>query len=246
MKTLKFSLVLLVLSLGNAALAQKTAQPAAPAIPKHLAVAENLVANLNLANTNYEHGTPTVKFTVPVESHTDCSGFIDALLEHTYGFDSDTLKKWLDSSRPTARRYHDAIENAKGFKQIAHVQDILPGDILAVKYLKKSDNTGHVMLVADRPLQIQSQAPLMSGTLQWQVTVIDSSESGHGPTDTRHKQGPDGKDHDGLGKGVFRIYTDAQGSVVGFTWSTFANSKIRTPDDENLVIGRLELDDIAK
>ncbi len=110
--------------------------PSAPAIPKHLAVAESLVANLSLANTNYEHGTPTVKFTAPVESHTDCSGFIDALLEHSYGFDKDILRKWLGSGRPTARRYHDAVEDQKGFKLIGHIQDVLPGDILAVKYLK--------------------------------------------------------------------------------------------------------------
>ncbi len=102
------------------------------------------------------------------------------------------------------------------------------------------------MLVADRPKQIQSQPPLVPGTQQWQVTVIDSSESGHGPTDTRYKKGSDGKDHDGVGQGIFRVYTDNQGGVAGFAWSTVAASKFRAPDDENLVIGRLQLDEISK
>jgi hypothetical protein len=73
-------------------------------------LAEFLVANVDLSNTNYEHGAGTVKFTAPCESHTDCSGFIDALLNQSYGIDKDQFKKWLGSNRPTAHRYNYAIE----------------------------------------------------------------------------------------------------------------------------------------
>src|SRR5262249_43286345 len=77
------------------------------------------------------------------------------------------------------------------------------------------------------------------GTLQWELAIIDSSESGHGPTDTRHANGPNGKDHDGVGEGILRLYTDPAGTVVGFAWSTLSASKFKSPDDEHLVIGRL-------
>ena len=71
------------------------------------------------------------------------------------------------------------------------------------------------------------------------MTVIDSSESGHGPTDTRHKRGADGRDHDGLGRGVFRLYGDARGEVAGFAWSTAKVSRFIAPADEHVVLGRL-------
>jgi hypothetical protein len=208
--------------------------------PKHLALAQTLVANLDLANTSYGHGEPGVSFAAPYQSHADCSGFIDSLLQTSYGYTKVQFKKWFDSSRPSAKRYHDAIVDQKGFTQVQRVQDMLPGDLLAVKYLKRTDNTGHVMLAADRPVKIQPKEPIVPGTQQWAVSVIDSSESGHGPTDTRHARGSDGKDHDGVGEGVFRIYTNGDGQVAGFAWSTVSASKFQDPIDEHLVIGRLQ------
>ncbi|MFT3880967.1 MAG: hypothetical protein QM703_15055 [Gemmatales bacterium] len=69
--------------------------------------------------------------------------------------------------------------------------------------------------------------------------MIDSSQSGHGNTDTRHHKGKDGKDHDGLGQGVLRLYTDKQGHVAGFSWSTLGASKFIEPAEEQVAIGRL-------
>jgi hypothetical protein len=236
-----------IFAIAGVAFAQQSLAPRQSATaPKHLALAESLVANLDISNTNYEHGAGTVKFTAPCESHTDCSGFIDALLKQTYGFDKDQFKKWLGANRPTAHQYHDAIEGEKGFQHIEHIQDARPGDILAVKYLKRTDNTGHVMLVDRLPQKIQPLAPVVPGTQQWEVAVIDSSESGHGDTDTRYKKGANGKDHDGLGEGILRLYTDSAGSIAGFAWSPLKASKFKEPADEHLVIGRLRPDSVPK
>jgi hypothetical protein len=221
-------------------------QPSSPASgsaePKHLAVAKELVAHLDLSNTDYAHGVPKVSFASPYESHADCSGFADALLTFSYDLDKKSLRKIFGSGRPTAARYYDAVENQSGFTQIKHVQDALPGDFLAIKYLTRKDNTGHVMLVAARPEQLaQGTKPVKPGTSQWRVTVIDSSESGHGPSDTRHAHGANGKDHDGLGEGVFRVYADAAGDPVGFAWSTVGASKFKAPEEEELLIGRFKV-----
>ncbi len=241
MKTVQLTMTVLLLTLSPfVQVPDASAQLGANAEPKHLATAQGLVAHLDLSNTDYEHGAGTVKFTSPYVSRTDCSGFADALLKYCYGYDTDQFRTMFGSGRPTARRYHDAIEQQHGFQLIEHVPDVLPGDFLAVKYMNRTDNTGHVMLVAGRPVKIAAKAPSVPGTVQWEVAVIDSSESGHGPTDTRHKKGPDGKDHDGLGAGVFRIYTDSQGKIAGFAWSTLAASKFIEPKDEDLVIGRLK------
>ena len=243
MKNIQLMLFVLFLAISQSARGQFAgAQQNKATEPKHLATARWLVAHLDLHNTGYEHGAGTVKFTSPCISRTDCSGFADALLTHCYGYDADQFRQWFGSGRPTARRYHDAIEQQRGFTRIKHVRDVLPGDFLAVKYLTRNDNTGHVMLAADRPAKILPMAPLVPGTEQWKVVVIDSSQSGHGPTDTRHKKGADGKDHDGLGEGVLRVYTNSRGSIVGFAWSTLAASKYKDPNDEDLVIGRLQIE----
>jgi hypothetical protein len=208
-------------------------------VPRHLVEAEHLVDGLSLSETNYEHGEPSVSWSSPKASHTDCSGFFDALLMHTYHYTPDEFKLWFDSHRPSARRYHDAIIEQRGFTQIHHINHLRPGDILAVKYMNRTDNTGHVMLVDGFPKRRKATEPFVDGTEQWEVEIIDSSKTGHGTGDTRHKMGPEGKDHDGLGRGVLRLYTTADGKVAGFAWSTMKVSKFKTPDDEDLVMGRL-------
>lgn len=207
--------------------------------PKHLAEAAALVHHLALHNTSYRSGEALVTWRGAYQSHADCSGFLDALLLHCYDYSREDFKRWFDSHRPSARRYHDAIVEQRGFRQVRRLADVQPGDILAVKYFHRTDNTGHVMLVAEPPRRIASAPPVLAGTDQWEVPVIDSSRSGHGPTDTRHHRGPDGKDHDGLGRGVLRIYGNPRGQVVGFSWSSASVSKFISPEDEHLVIGRL-------
>jgi hypothetical protein len=208
--------------------------------PRHLTDARKLVQSLDLRHTSYDHGKADIQWSGVCESHADCSGFLDALLTHSYGYNEEQFKKWFDSHRPSARRYHDAIVDQHGFTEIKELSHVRPGDILAVKYLKRKDNTGHIMVVAGTPRQVQPKRPLVEGTAQWEVVIIDSSESGHGNTDTRHHKGPGGKDHQGLGEGVLRVYTDRQEHVVGFTWSALEKSEFKGADDEHLVAGRLK------
>jgi hypothetical protein len=220
-------------------LASSAASQASNEAPRHLAVAVDLVNRIALDHTSYAHGEPAVTWDAPPRSDADCSGFVDELLKHTYGYTAADFKKWFDSHRPSAKRYHDAIVEGAGFTAIARLGDVRPGDFLAVKYLRRTDNTGHIMLVEAMPQRMAAKKPLVAGTEQWEVPVIDSSMTGHGVTDTRHKQGASGRDHDGLGRGVLRVYTDAAGAIVGFAWSTEAVSKFEEPDSEHLVAGRL-------
>ena len=212
----------------------------AEAPPTHLGTATRLVAGLELSSTSYAHGQGSVTFDGKVASHTDCSGLIDHLFAHDYGYDAEVYKRWLGSRRPTAARYHAAIVAGSGFRRIDTVEAIRPGDLLAIKYLVRTDNTGHIMIAAGAPQRIDSRPPIVDGTTQYTVEVIDSSQTGHGPTDTRYKGGAGGKDHDGLGRGVFRLYVGDGGKIAGFSWSTFKGSEFKTPDAEHLVVGRLE------
>jgi hypothetical protein len=205
----------------------------------HVSAALSLVDHLDLANTDYEHGQGSVTWTGTVASHTDCSGFIDHLLMHGDGLTQEDFKRWFGTKRPTAERYHDAIVESRGFAALARVQDLRPGDLIAIKYFTRHDNTGHIMLVVEAPERMNATPPYVDGTTQWSVAVVDSSESGHGTTDTRHKRGAGGRDHDGLGRGIFRLYADSLGVVKGFAWSTSKASRFVAPEDEHLVLGRL-------
>ena len=81
--------------------------------------------------------------------------------------------------------------------------------------------------------------PIQPGTRQWEITVIDSSKRGHGPTDTRHN--PDGTFCRGVGKGILRLYTDEDGTLVGYSWSTLKVSKFEPVSEHPMIVARLKV-----
>lgn len=214
----------------------------AETVPPLLAAAEELLQQVKPENMTYKHQEPQVMWSTdpakPAHCHTDCSGLLIALYEHCYpkAYGPEAFKRWLDSRRPTARRFYDAIAAEKGFKLIEKISEAKPGDILAAKYQSGEENTGHTMLVAEAPKKMTAKEPLVDGTEQWEVTVLDQTKSGHGPKDTRRME--DGKFRGGLGKGVFRVYVKPDGTTAGYTWSTFNNSKYYGGEDRVLAIGR--------
>ena len=229
--------VVFLLPLLSVANAQRQSQK------NHLDWARLLVRELRPEDTSYQHKHDYVKWkgqdgATAYESHTDCSGFLTALFAQAYGFTPDHFAEWLGTRRPLAVNYHDAIERQRGFTQIRRVDSIRPGDIIAIKYPPDAENSGHILLVAESPERRRSSQPQIDGTEQWEVSVIDSSRSGHGKTDTRHRD--DGTFGSGVGQGVFRIYADSGGRIAGYTWSTFANSEYYDQSSRNLLIGRLD------
>jgi hypothetical protein len=209
----------------------------------HLAAARDLVSRVDLDHTHYEHGQGTVTWSGPPSSYTDCSGFVDHLLMHAYGYSADDFKRWFGSRRPSAKRYYEAVVEQTGFTRLACVTDLRPGDFIVITYLKRTDNTGHIMLVDRVPeRETTRRETTRFGDPHgdaWLVRVIDSSESGHGPMDSRHKRGLNGRDHDGLGQGVLKLYADPQGHITGFSWSALSSSRFIGPDEEPVAFGRL-------
>src|SRR5262249_13017070 len=133
------------------------------------------------------------------------------------------LVGWLGSSSPTAADFFAAITSGTGFAVVRTVQTIQPGDIIALKYAPGSHPTGHVMLVDGTPQHVAATAPRISGTEQWTVPVIDSSNSGHGPGDSRADSS--GRFRTGVGRGTLRLFVAADGTVAGYSWSTLAASR---------------------
>jgi hypothetical protein len=211
--------------------------------PSHLKAARVLVKEVKPKNNSYRHRDNVVTWKGSAganfyQCHTDCSGLINALLKHSYRYKDRDLAKWLGVSRPRAEDYYRVINRGRGFVKVANLKDVRPGDILAVKYPPGAENTGHTMLVAAPPRLHRASKPLVNGTEQWEVEVIDSSRSGHGPTDTRRTEG--GKSRQGIGHGVLRIYTHRSGAVAGYTWSVGGGSRFYAQKERSLVIGRLD------
>ncbi len=231
-------LVMLVLAFSVAGFAQKAGKQTP------LDLARILVRELQPENTSYQHKQGYIKWKGEdgadvYESRVDCSGLLNNLLERSYGLTADDFKNWLGKRRPYAEDYYEAIFGQSKFRSITSIGDVRPGDIIAIRYPPgTNENTGHIMIIAEAPISRKSSKPEVGGTVQWEVSVIDSSESGHGKIDTRHR--PDGTFGDGVGQGVFRIYTKPNGEIVGYSWSTFANSDYYDLETRHLVIGRLK------
>jgi hypothetical protein len=210
--------------------------------PKHLTDARALVKNLARENTKYEHTKyEKLVWEGDVVAYCDCSGLLNNLLMHSYGYTKGDLKTWFGAERPKAEHYHDLIADpkGKGITRIVQFKDAQPGDLLAVKYaeLKPDKTTGHIMLVDGAPTEMEPARPEVKGAVkQWRVPIIDSSQSGHGHTDTRYEKGVK---HGGVGKGLLRVYTNAAGEVVAYTWSPESTTTVYDQEHHHMVIGRL-------
>jgi hypothetical protein len=230
-----------------AALSLLMTLPLAPAFaqgtPAHLAWGQKLVAEALPQNNAYGSSPSYIHFKgidgyAVTENRTVCATFVTALYQRAYGWNGTTFQTWMGSTSPNAALYHDTIAAGTGFWVVSKVTDILPGDVIAVKYPAGSDSSGHAMLAETVPVVRTASSPLVNGTTQYEVTVLDSSESGHGPTDTRlHSNGTWGN---GAGRGVLRLYADSQGLITGYTWSTYSNSAYYAQNVRNLVVGRLK------
>jgi hypothetical protein len=206
----------------------------------HLGVARLLVQDLQHEALVNEYGSrPTyLRWNHPTrEARTVCATFIAHLFEHSYGWKAADIQLWLGANGADASEWHRAIVRENGFRRLRKIGDVHPGDLLAIKYNDDSKDTGHIMVVDQEPEHIAASAPLEPGTEQYGVVVIDSSASGHGPTDTRHR--PDGSFTGGIGRGTFRLYADRDGRIVGYAWSETPKSEFYQSPTRDLVVGRL-------
>lgn len=212
----------------------------------HLLWAEDLVENIEPALNTYGSDPSYVTWAgvggAAVYANRSVSAtFVTIILKQTYGLTDADFLAWFGSRSPNATRYHDVIAAKDGFHVVDNAFAIRAGDILAIRYSDSTSVSGHVAIARGRAIQREPSAPLVTGTLQFEIPVVDSSSSGHGPTDTRRL--PGGEWQPGAGFGVMRLYTDPGGAIVGYSWSTYATSTYyRQSASRHLVIGRLMLD----
>ena len=197
-------------------------------IPKYLALARELVENTKPEDNRYVLGSQLISFPGDLSSsiysvRADCSGFLLAILERAkyptksrMEFLPDTRRR---RTRPAAEDFVYSIEMEKGFKRIRDARNARPGDLLAHAMLNVEDQTqtgttGHVFLIDGYPKLIESRAPLVAGTQQFAISIIDSNEEHVGADDTRLANPSD--KIKGLGRGTIRLYVDANGDLAGW------------------------------
>lgn len=140
----------------------------------------------------------------------DCSAMVTWVLER----DAPRARKAVNKKRPVAVSYYRTIKAApkkrarNGWRRLAHIEDVRPGDIFAWKRPPDfpSKNTGHVGFVVETPRPV----PGLPGNY-W-VRIADASSYVHGG-DTRREEGPGG-----FGIGTILFTTDGEGRGTGYGW----------------------------
>lgn len=239
-RTLFHALPAVIVS-GLSLLAPSPAMGEEAKVPNHFLWAADIVTHI--APENNEYGSPSYVLWAYVDGQLEyknrslCTTFVTQVLKQAYGITNADLSLWFGSTSPNVARYHSTIVNEIGFDRVETVDDIKEGDILVIKYPEGSGSTGHVALAAGAATFRSAIYPVIAGTYQYELPVMDSSSSGHGMTDTRRR--PDGTWHQGVGKGVMRLYANSAGAIVGHSWSFQAGSTYYPKTERDLVIGRL-------
>ncbi|AUX47200.1 hypothetical protein SOCE26_087120 [Sorangium cellulosum] len=231
-----------VILAGLCALAPRAAQAQSAAEPSLLYWANTLADHV--APENNEYGSsPSYVFWAGVagssdyKSRTFCSTFVTNVLKQTYGLSSYHISTWFGSTSPNAILYHDRIVQQVGFEQIWYIDEIAAGDVIAIKYPAGSMASGHVAIAAGAARPRIASYPYVSGTTQYEIAVVDSSNTGHGMTDSRRN--PDGSWHPGVGKGLMRFYANSSGEIVGHTWSPQASATYYPNYVRAIAVGRV-------
>lgn len=228
-------------TLALAALLSSKPAAATPPAPDHLEWAEDLVIHVAPEDNTYG-SSPSYVFWAGVggatqyENRSVCSTFVTIVLKQAYGYTNDDFQGWFGSSSPTAAAYHDTIVDGIGFDRITVVSEIAAGDIVAIRYPEGLPVTGHIATARGPATPRVATDPLVTNTFQFELPVVDSSSTGHGPTDTRKLETGW---HTGAGFGVMRLYADAQAEIVGYSWSTSSASTYHDLSERHLVVGRL-------
>ena len=210
-------------------------------VPAQVQFLRDLVQSVPPGATSYRHTRPEVRLDNNGQSvcHADCSSLLNEVFQQTLGLDEPAIIAWLGRDRPRAREYFETISSERGFRSISIVTDIQIGDVIAIRYESGAANTGHVMVVNALPRVSERSLPVVSGARAWEVDVIDSSASGHGPGDSRATL--EGGFRRGLGSGTFRLFCSPSGTILGHTFTMSAAAPFRSAEQRPIVVGRLTL-----
>ena len=171
------------------------------------------------------------------------AGFVIAVLSKAMGWQPSDVEAHWGVFCPASPTLYTAIGNGTYFTQITNVADVLEDDLFVINSTEVYG--GHTMMVYTPPVEVLHPVnPIVAGTTQWTMKVLDSTTTAHGCTDTRwngYCYPFYGETIPGAGEGRVRIYSDtATGALLGYTWSfTPSSTSYYSPETRPFRIGRL-------
>ncbi|KKP24366.1 MAG: hypothetical protein SZ59_C0002G0212 [candidate division TM6 bacterium GW2011_GWF2_28_16] len=211
---------------------------------KILAEAERIVAELETSYYSYD----TIINTKQEKYFVDCSSCLSHVLgmaaypwyEKIFAYAVMTRYPQRKNNPPIQRALakdyanffmnHDSsLDIFKGWEVITYLEDLEPGDVIAIKYEDGATNTGHVLILAGKPMERSPYSgtggtDTPAGFNEWLVRIIDSSSSPHGTSSgvsaQYYPRVPDTRtgnskniDEGGVGAGYMILVT--KGNTVG-------------------------------
>jgi hypothetical protein len=187
----------------------------------------------NLQQTKYVHADPTPEAASAGIFDTDCSGFVNYILGVVARNHLNQIPQSGSPTRSLAEDYYAFLSNlpnqiSNGWRQIEYLADAQPGDLIAWPLPLSSGDTGHVFVVAQQPI------PLDSETMA--VPAYDSSDILH--YDDSRSPGPAQPRQTGVGSGTFHLTISADGIPTAFQFGPGDNVR-----SDSIAIGRIEFFD---
>ncbi len=169
---------------------------------------------------------------------TDCSGFVSYVLHKVAPKHYSAVHDWeRKTPYPQAKAYEtffaqlDTSSPQEGWIKIRNFRELKRGDIIAWRIPKKPEhkggNTGHVMIVAEKPLEVKEVSLDGQQVRCVDVPVIDSSSVDHFAPEELPPHAHQ-EHRDGLGKGTIRLIIDSDDRAIGYWEGTYWGEGHRT------------------
>jgi hypothetical protein len=182
----------------------------------------------NTQQTQYQHDIYIDEATGTYD--VDCSGLVSYILEHVAANHLKLIPMQGGETRLLAHDYYTFFstlpnDTSNGWRQILYLADARRGDLIAWALPPPNPDTGHVFVVAERPV------PIDAGTMS--VMAYDASDILH--YDDSRGFGP-GQFKTGVGSGIFHLQINANGTASAFQ---FGPGDPMVPNS-SIAIGRIE------
>lgn len=234
------------------------------AVPRHLQIARDFVANTKPENNSYSNKNPYTKMPGDFLAReyvvaTDCSRFVEDMFRRAKSGVVEQLRTKSLKNSYSIRDWHPGVEREEAFTRIWKAADMKPGDVAVWLYVNTGDHTlpGHMLFIDSEPVKLaKPRKPIVEGLDQYEVTIIDTSQEAKSRDDTRFVSDAALRDANeakgkergsitspnqkGVGRGRIRFYADEAGDIKGVAFS-FDKAKFHGLDDWSIVVGRPKL-----
>lgn len=148
-------------------------------------------------------------------AQTMCSSFLTLMIARTYDVNPVLWAALFGKEWPRARNYFNTFDRLMLGGDTSKTLDMIrPGTLGAIGYDEnRNGHSGHCFIVLEAPISTGEKRGKLK---KYALRVADSSQSNHGPNDTRWT--PEGQTG-GIGIGNMALWADDEGIVKGYSWS---------------------------